>query len=57
MLILVFSSGLRFLAALNAGTLIVFLFSEIRQNSGLRAASLESLESAVQRFILFYAYF
>lgn len=57
MLIFVFSSGLRFLAALYAGTLIVFLFSEVRQNSGLCAASLESLESAVQRFILFYAYF
>ena len=57
MLVLVFSGGLGLFAALYARTLVVFLFSEVRHNSGLRAASLKSFESAVQRFVLFNAYF
>ena len=56
-LVLVLSGSLRLFATLNAGALVVFLFSEVRHNSGLRAASLKSFESAVQRFVLFNAYF
>ena len=50
-LILVLASGLGFLAALDAGALVVLLLSEVGQNAGLRAAALESLQSVVQRLV------
>lgn len=52
-LILVLACGFRFLAALDAGALIVLLLPQIGQDAGLGAATLESLERIVQRLILF----
>ena len=51
-LVFVLASGLGFLAALDAGALVVLLLPEVGQNAGLRAAALESLQSIVQRLIL-----
>ncbi len=50
-LVFVLASGLGFLAALDAGALVVLLLSEVGQNAGLRAAALESLQSVVQRLV------
>ena len=52
-LILVLSGGLRFLAALDAGTLIIFLLPQVSQNAGLGAVALEPFKSTVQRLVLF----
>ena len=51
-LIFVFAGSLGFLAALDAGALVVLLLSEVGQNTGLGAAALESLQSIVQRLVL-----
>ena len=51
-LVLVLAGGLGFLAALDAGALVVLLLTEIGQNAGLCAAALESLQSIVQRLVL-----
>ena len=50
-LVLVLAGGLGFLAALDAGALIVLFLSQIGQDAGLRAAALESLKSVVQRLV------
>ena len=47
-LIAVLTSSLALLAALHTGALIALSLANLRQNAGLSAASLESLQSAVQ---------
>ena len=48
---LVLASGLAFLAALDAGTLVVLLLAKIGQHAGLGTAALEALERVVQRLV------
>ena len=48
---LVLASGLAFLAALDAGTLVVLLFAKIGQHAGLGTTALEALERVVQRLV------
>ena len=51
-LVLVLAGSLGFLAALDAGALIILLLAKIGQNTGLGAAALESLKSVIQRLVL-----
>jgi len=53
-LVTVLASGLRLLAALDTGALIMLSAADLRQNAGLGTAALETLERAVQRFIFLY---
>jgi len=53
----VLASGLRLLAALDAGALIMLSAPNLGQDSGLRAAALKTLQRAVQRLVLFYVNF
>ena len=48
---LVLAGSLGFLAALNAGALVVLLLAQVSQNSGLRAGALEALQSSIQRLV------
>ena len=50
-LIAILPSCLGLLAALDAGTLVMLPAANLRQNAGLGAAALKTLERAVQRFI------
>ena len=50
-LILVLPGSLRLLAALDAGALVIFLFTEVSENASLGAVSLKSLKSTVQRLV------
>ena len=47
-LVSVLAGSLGLLAALDAGALIALALTHLRQDAGLRAASLETLQSAVQ---------
>ena len=51
-LILVLAGGLGFLAALDAGALVVLLLSQVGQYTSLGTAALKSFKSIVQRFVL-----
>ena len=53
-LILIFACCFRFFAPLDAGALIILLFTEISQNTGFRAATFETLQSAIQGFIFLH---
>ena len=46
-LVLVLASGLRLLAALHAGALVVLSLTDLGDDAGLGAAALETLQSAV----------
>ena len=50
-LVAVLASSLRLLATLNAGALIMLSATDLSQNTGLGAAALKTLQSAIQRFI------
>ena len=56
-LVLILSCSLRLFAALDAGTLIVFLFSQVGKNAVLGAVALKSSQCAVQRLIFLDMYF
>ena len=56
-LIFILACSFGFLAALYAGALVVLLLAKIGQNTGLLAAAFESLQSIVQRLVLFYINF
>ncbi len=49
--VLVFACGFGFLAALNAGALVILLLAKIRENAGLCTAAFETLQCAVQGFV------
>ena len=53
-LMLVLASGLRFLAALDAGALVVLLAAQIVHDAGLRAAALKTFQRIVERFVLLH---
>ena len=50
-LVLVLAGSLGLLAALDAGALVVLLLTEVSQNAGLGAGTLETLQSGIQRFV------
>ena len=50
-LILVLACCFRLFTALDAGALVVLLFSQVGQNAGLCAAALKSFQSVVQRLV------
>ena len=50
-LLTVLASGLRLLAALHAGALIVLTLTDLSQNARLGAATLKALQGALQRLI------
>ena len=52
--LLVLASGLRLLAPLHAGTLVVLSFPDLGQDAGLGAAALETLQRAVDGFIFLH---
>jgi hypothetical protein len=56
-LIPVLASGFRLLTALDAGALIALPFPHFSQNASLGAASLKTLQSAVQAFAFLHMYF
>ena len=49
--LLVLTSGLRLLATLDAGALIMLSLTNLSQNASLSAATLETLQSAVDGFV------
>ena len=56
-LIAVLPSGLALLAALHAGALVVLTLAHLGDDTGLGAATLKALQSAVQGLALFYTNF
>ena len=50
-LLAILASSLGLLAALNAGALVMLTLTDLGQNTGLSAAALEALQSALQRLI------
>ena len=50
-LLAVLAGSLGLLAALNAGALVMLTLTDLGQNTGLSAAALEALQSALQRLI------
>ena len=53
-LILVFASGFRFFATLDAGALVILLLTEIGQNTGFCTTAFKTLQRAIQGFIFLH---
>jgi len=56
-LLTVLAGSLGLLAALHTGTLVVLTLADLGQHSGLGAAALEALQSALQRLVFSYTDF
>jgi len=50
-LLAVLTGGLRLLAALDAGALVVLTLTDLGQHSGLGTAALKALQGALQRLV------